>query len=231
MILEILSEAYDISGKGTFYPRKKRFGFFAPNAPMGRHITQPLSVQCKNIEDIHKFLRMCRYMSDQEQFGVEDYWMPPEEFEQKCQGDCDDFALWVWRQLMLIGKEDARFVVGRYGFYRAGHAWVTFREGQRCFLLDPVTRGYGIWLPRLRTLWYTPEISVSWDGKGLKYFEHEGRKYNPPFYKIIPLVAEWLMFWIKTRPLYCYAWGRYFVYWLLRRNPNKSIQRTRYAHH
>jgi predicted transglutaminase-like cysteine proteinase len=95
MIIEVIPKAYDADGKRTFYPRKKRFRGFAPNSPMGRHITQPLSLQCESIEDIHKFLRKCRYMSDQEQFGVKDYWMPPEEFEKKCQGDCDDFALWV----------------------------------------------------------------------------------------------------------------------------------------
>jgi hypothetical protein len=210
MIIDIIPEAYDVNGKSILYPRKKKYGHFAPNAPMGRHITQPLSVQCKSIEEIHKFLTKCRYVSDQEQFGVVDYWMPPEEFEKRRQGDCDDFALWVWRQLIAMGKEDARFVVGRSGLYKGGHAWLTFREGQRSFLLDPVAHGYGMRLPRLRIIRYIPQISVAWDGKQLKYYEHEEKNFNPPLYKGVPLAALWLMFWLKTRPLYCYAWGRYF---------------------
>jgi hypothetical protein len=121
---------------------------------------------------------------------------------------------------MGIGKEDVRFVAGLSGLLRSGHAWVTFREGERTFLLDPVAYGYGMWLPRLRVVRYIPAVSVSWDGKQLCYFEHERRTYNPSFSEFMPLAMEWLLFWLKTRPLYCYAWGRYFVWWLLRRLPN-----------
>jgi hypothetical protein len=211
MIAEIIPEAYDIYGKHTFYPRKKRFKFFAPNSPTGRHITQPLTVECKTLEDIREFLNNCRHVSDEEQFGVDDYWMPPDEFEIKRQGDCDDFALWVWRQLIAMGKKEPRFVAGRAGPYGDGHAWVTFLEGDRAFLVEPMAHRWGSWMPRLKTVNYVPGISVSWDGKKFAYFEHEKRTFEPPLRLLVPLVAEWLLYWLKTRPYFSYLLVRYLI--------------------
>jgi len=91
-------------------------------------------------EEIHGFLGKCRSMGDQDQFGVKDCWMPPEEFESECREDCDDFALWVWRQRMAMGKEDARSVAGLFPMHGVGHAWVTYREENRAFLLDPLAQ-------------------------------------------------------------------------------------------
>lgn len=210
MVAETIPEAYDVFGKRTSYPRKKRFGFFAPNAVMGRHVTQPLTIRCKNLEDVRKFLNGCRYVSDQLQFGVRDFWMPPEEFEKKRMGDCDDFALWVWRQLIAMGKSDARFVIGLSGRYAGGHAWVTFWEGGRAYLIESMAHRYGKWLPRLDVARYIPGISVSWDGTRIAYFEHEARTFDPPFFKAIPLVFEWLFFRFKYFPRFCHAWMKYW---------------------
>jgi len=210
MIAEIIPEAYDNLGKKTFYPRRKQFGFFAPNSVMGRHVTQPLTVECKTIEEVRLFLNGCRYVTDQQQFGVRDYWMPPEDFEEKRKGDCDDFALWVWRQLIAMGKQDARFVVGLAGRYGNGHAWVTFIEGGRAFLVEPMAHRFGNWLPRLDVARYIPGISVSWDGGKISYFEHERRTFNPSFSKAIPLVVEWLLFRIENFPRFSWGWVRYW---------------------
>ena len=62
---------------------------------MGSFLSQPLNVVCRDIDEIRGFLSTCRYVSDQEQFGVKDHWMAPEEFEKTRRGDCDDFALWT----------------------------------------------------------------------------------------------------------------------------------------
>ena len=134
MIAEIIADGYDVHGKPTFSPRKKRFRCFAPTFPMGSYVSQPLSVRCGTLDDIREFLRTCQYVTDREQFGKDDYWMPPEEFERRRCGDCDDFALWAWRQVMTIGKQDARFVAGVAGRYAGGHAWVTFIDGGKPFL-------------------------------------------------------------------------------------------------
>jgi hypothetical protein len=123
MIAEVFPEAYDTKGRPTFRPDQRRRSRFPSSFPIGRYISQPLSVECKNLEDLRGFLRKCRYVSDEEQFGLADFWMPPEEFERSRKGDCEDFALYAWRQLLSLGYS-ARFVGGKHGRYGEGHAWV-----------------------------------------------------------------------------------------------------------
>lgn len=120
MIAEIIPEAYDAVGKQVSQPFSRRKGPH-PTFPMGRYISQPLSVRCQNIEDVRNFLLGCKYVSDEELFGKRDYWQPPEDFEKQRKGDCEDFALWTWRQLISMGY-DARFIGGSAGRYGTGHA-------------------------------------------------------------------------------------------------------------
>jgi Bacterial transglutaminase-like cysteine proteinase BTLCP len=199
MISEVFSKAYDGNGRAIFRPSKRRYGKFAPNAPMGRHVTQPLSVDCHDLDDIRRFLQTCRYMSDQAQFGRVDYWMPPEEFERRRRGDCDDFALWTWRQLMRLGYS-ARFVCGHGGRYGAGHAWVTFEREGRTFIVEALAAPYGPTFPRLSTLRYRPRISVTWDGRVLKYFKHTQPVAQVSFVDVAPQIPEWVAFWLRSRP-------------------------------
>jgi len=162
---------------------------------MGRYISQPLAVQCKSIADIREFLRGCRGVSDKELFGKEDYWQPPEEFEKRKVGDCEDFSLWTWRQLLALGFE-ARVVFGRCGRFGIGHAWVMFFRDGKCFLLEPQARYLGLQLPRFSTLQYEPEFSVGWDGDTLRYYAH---KNDPEFHArwslIVRLLPEWIRIW------------------------------------
>lgn len=202
MIAEVLSKTYDGTGQPVFRPSKHRYGKFAPNSPMGRHVTQPLSVVCSDLEEVRRFLQTCRYMSDQTQFGRRDYWMPPEEFEHRRRGDCEDFALWTWRQLLRHGYS-ARFVCGHGGRYGAGHAWVTFERDGHTFIVESLAAGFGSTFPRLTTLRYRPRISVSWDGHTLKYFEHAETATQISFFDVAKYIPEWVAFWLRTRPV---AW-------------------------
>jgi len=133
MIAEIFPQAYDAVGRKVFRPDLRRKGVH-PTFPMGRYVSQPLSVKCASLEDMRKFLCTCSGVSDEEQFGKRDYWQPPENFEQTRKGDCDDFALWTWRQLLDLGYE-ARFVCGAHGRYGTGHAWVEFMKDGKRFLI------------------------------------------------------------------------------------------------
>jgi hypothetical protein len=135
-------------------------------------------------------------VSDEEQFGQKDYWQPPEQFEENKKGDCEDFALWTWRQLLQMGY-NARFVAGRSGRYREGHAWVTFEKDGKHFLLEPLSWPVGLKLPRLSIFRYKPKFSVSWDGEKVSYYEHEDKKYNGSLLQIVSLCAEWLFFWTR----------------------------------
>lgn len=189
MIAEIDTRAYDAEGVTTALP-KQRSLHFHPTFAMGTYLTCPGSVVCASIQEIRAFLRTCRYVSDPEQFGVRDYWMHPEDFAQRRRGDCDDFALWTWCALVRLGL-DARFVVGEAGYGRRGHAWVTYREGERTFLLEPLAaKRYR--LTRLSALFYHPRVSVSWDGRRLRYWKHEDRRHTPSYWETAVLAAEWI---------------------------------------
>jgi hypothetical protein len=196
MIGEIIPEIYDVTGRQTGSPitrRDKRL--FHGTFPMGRYVSQPLGVKCSSIAEIRDFLSNCKYVSDKEQFGREDYWMPPEEFEKVKKGDCDDFALWTWRQFLGMGY-NARYVVGRTGRYGGGHAWVTLEKDGRHFIVDPLSQAVGERLPRLSFARYSPSGSVEWDGEHLKYFIHEKPEGEPSFFMVLELLVEWVWFWL-----------------------------------
>lgn len=193
MIAEIIPEAYDALGTQVSQPFSRRKGPH-PTFPMGRYVSHPLGIRCKTMADIRNFLLGCRYVSDQELFGKRDYWQPPEDFEKKKKGDCEDFALWTWRQLLNMGY-DARFVRGSAGRYGDGHAWVEYFQDGKCFLLEPLACKAGYTLPRLSTLRYEPRISVYWDGKTLRYFSHKKPTSGVPWPTLVSLVPEYLVFW------------------------------------
>jgi hypothetical protein len=208
VIAEIIPEAYDSTGRQVSQPFLKRKGPH-PTFPMGRYVSQPLAVQCKTIEDVRQFLRGCRGVSDEELFGKRDYWQPPEEFEKRKAGDCEDFSLWTWRQLLTMGF-DARVVFGRHGRYGIGHAWVMFFQDGKCYLLEPQARSIGRQLPRLSTLQYEPKFSVAWHGDSLKYYAHKhDPAMHPRWTLIVQLIPEWVgiwgKFWVRFSVRYPYA--------------------------
>jgi hypothetical protein len=202
MIAEVFRSAYDATGRAVFRPSKHRYAKLSPNFPMGRHVTQPLSVLCGDLTEVRQFLLTCRYISDLKQFGRQDHWMPPEEFERRRQGDCDDWALWTWRQLMHLGYP-TRFVYGRAGRYGAGHAWVTIDRDGRTFIVESLAAWSGSTVPRLSTLRYQPLVSISWDGRTLRYFEHGPQRSAPSFVELAPCIPEWVWYWLRTRVLIC----------------------------
>ena len=141
-------------------------------------------------------------MADEEQFGMDDYWQPPEEFEQRRKGDCDDYAMWTWRQLVELGY-DARFVLGRCTRYGIGHAWVTFHMNGEYFLLEPQLWFLGERMPELSAVRYEPEFSVAWDSERAHWFKHKHLSFKPDG-RLPMLFVEWLSiwgkFWIRALP-------------------------------
>lgn len=193
MIAEIIPERYDPNGRKVLRPDLRRHGPH-PTFPMGRYVSQPLTIKCSSFDDIRKFLRTCKYTSDKEQFGRDDYWQPPEQFEQTKLGDCDDFALWTWRQLLTLGL-DARFVMGPQGRYGSGHAWAQYQHDGKTFLVEPLMHRAGGKIPRLTTLNYHPKLSVAWDGEKIAFYAHEDSDGKISMVRLIPLVFEWIGFW------------------------------------
>ena len=193
MIAEILAEAYDPLGKKVFRPDLKRRGL-NPTAPMGRYVQAPLTVRCRSIGEIRQFLSRCRSVSDQEQFGRKDYWQPPDEFEKNRKGDCDDFALWTWRQFDTLGFK-SRIVFGAHGRYGTGHAWVQFARDGKYFLVEPQFARIGDHFPRLSTLNYKPKWSAEVADNRVVFYAHEKRVRLPAVWRFPGLILDWLIFW------------------------------------
>jgi hypothetical protein len=205
MIAEIIPTAYDAEGRkvpSSVFHRKAPWAL-----PMGRYVSQPLTVKCESIRDVRRFLAGCRRMSKQDLEGY--YWQPPEEFEQFKEGHCVDFSLWTWRQLLSLGYE-ARFVGGSCGGYGDGHAWVEYFKDGKYFLVEPQYSIVGDTIPRLTTMSYDPMVSVAWDGKTLKYFVHQHRDSSLIWWMLPPLVWEWLAIWASYwRRVGLPLWARY----------------------
>jgi len=207
MIAEIYPEAYDVDGRPTFRPDQRHRGHFPATFPIGRYITQPLSVKCKSLEDLRKFLRTCHGVSDKDQFGKNDYWMPPEDFEKSRKGDCDDFAMYAWRQLLEMGYT-ARFVAGTVGDSKQGHAWVSFEKDGKHFLLEPQARFLGLRFPRLEALRYKPAVSVEWSGEKASFFAHKNHDFVPSIVQLPWLVLEWFCYHVGGLLLMAYWFCR-----------------------
>jgi len=160
----------------------RRFGFAIKKIPFRRTFSwkrffrYPLRVKPENLRDIESFLRNCRYEPDMRSRGVRDYWQPPEVFEQKRCGDCEDHALWAWRQLHELGYR-TRLVMGRFG--ENLHVWAHIEINERQYLLETTQKSY---FPIMASS-YVPYWSAEYlnNGKFL-FFEHEV-KNEPQKYK------------------------------------------------
>jgi hypothetical protein len=193
LIAEIIPETYDAFGRKVFRPDLRRKGL-RPTLLMGRYLSRPLTVKCETIADVRRFLSTCRGVFDKEQFGKDEYWQPPEDFEKTRKGDCEGFALWTWRELLAMGY-DARFVAGRHGRFGIGHAWVTFKKNGKSYLVEPQFRFVGETFPRLSTLRYEPKFSVAWDGGKISFYSHAANKNTLNLRLIVPLIPEWILVW------------------------------------
>jgi hypothetical protein len=49
-------------------------------------VNHPLSIHCSTLKEVQEFLVSCKQASDKEIFSKDDYWLPPDEFEETKQG-------------------------------------------------------------------------------------------------------------------------------------------------
>jgi hypothetical protein len=222
MIGRLIPETNDLEGATTKVSARRAKSLMRPTFPMGQFLACPLQIKCRDIADIRAFLSTCRYVSDWEQFGQDDYWLPPDRFEKTRAGDCEDYALWTWRQLMDLGYR-TRFVCGFSSRYGIGHAWVTMVIDGEDYLVEPQRHWLKATMPRLSTIRYKPEVSVEWDGKRLKYFKHEEVDYEPPVRDLPKLVLEWLIVWLPLFPRITWGWVKFFCRLPLRAFKRKKV--------
>ena len=209
MIAEIIAQAYDVDGVRISQPTRRHR--VKPTYPIGRYLSQPLTVRPRSLEELRVFLATCRYASDKQEFGRGDYWQPPESFEQRRRGDCDCFAMWTWRQLLEMGYS-ARFVTGFLGIRGSRHAWVTFEKDGAQYLVEPLRASVGLHMPRLVTLSHRPWVSVGAEGRDIRYFEHRDISGGLGVRGVLPFVPEWVGYEVRFWPRFVLRWAR----WVLR---------------
>lgn len=137
-------------------------------------------VEVETVEELQHWLLECRYIRDPELFVESDFWQHPCTFETLKMGDCEDFALWVWRKLVELGY-DAELVAGHvYASDRAlaGHTWVVFRQDGKRYVFDPVIRDVRRMIRSLNEVMhhYVPEVSVDGDLRRYAYGAYVRRK-------------------------------------------------------
>ncbi len=147
---------------------------FGPGAGDFReYLTRESRVHAPTPAAVAEWLQGCRYAEDAHLLDETDHWLHPVTFELVRAGDCEDFSLWAWRKL-VEARVEAVFVVGMRRVPDAPqgrHAWVTFREGTRDFVLDGVERGL---VRAIRTVeevraHYEPQVGVGADAQPFAY--------------------------------------------------------------
>lgn len=81
------------------------------------------------------------YITDQEHFGKADYWQNPYEFSTYKKGDCEDYAIAKYYDLMNIGMPEDRLLVvyGRHIPNDEAHMVLFVMIGNEWFVMDNIT--------------------------------------------------------------------------------------------
>lgn len=151
------------------FPVPSRYFSDSPILSFKEYLSAPTGVSLSGLEDLCAWLHQCVYVSDEERHGHVDVWQSPQEFEGTREGDCEDHALWAWRQCKALDIR-AEFVVGRYVNSNGRverHAWVHVFRDDVLYVLEATSKSH----PMLRPLdasiqrMYRPECSVDFHGK------------------------------------------------------------------
>ncbi len=129
-------------------------------------------VRATSVEAVKSWLAGCTYVPDKEQFGTDDYWQHPSEFERVRRGDCEDLALWAWRKLVEIGY-DAVLVVGNWHPPQGNlgcHAWVLFATESGDFVLEATAHPDAMFQPLAAVrAHYHPEVGIDRNGRTFSF--------------------------------------------------------------
>ena len=117
----------------------------------------PLQTQ---LRQLNLFLnQIVPYLTDEENFGQEDYWTTPLEFLRRA-GDCEDYAIIKFASLLELGvpNERMRVVVVMDTLRNLPHALLSVEAEGQVYLLDSL---FDVVLTDDRSLPYVPTYSVN----------------------------------------------------------------------
>ncbi len=164
-IMDLIVQHYNVDPVYKKQEARIRYHQFANGSkkPFPYYFERESQVPMRSREEIEHWLRGCAYLQDHIQFGQNDVWLHPVDFEQIRKGDCEDHALWAWRKLIDLNYT-AEFVVGymKNHFGDDGyHAWVTFEENGRSYLMETTAKNNQMIHPlESQTQKYRPLFSI-----------------------------------------------------------------------
>ena len=108
---------------------------------------------------VNVFFNQWPYRTDQQVYGVSDYWATPDEFI-KNSGDCEDYAITKMYALMQLGVDPAnmRVVALHDNIRNLDHAVLALYTNETVYILDNVTR---LVLTHDNFMHYRPYFSVN----------------------------------------------------------------------
>lgn len=108
---------------------------------------------------VNVFFNQWPYRTDQQVYGVSDYWATPDEFI-KNSGDCEDYAITKMYALMQLGVDPAnmRVVALHDNIRNLDHAVLALYTNDTVYILDNVTR---LVLTHDNFMHYRPYFSVN----------------------------------------------------------------------
>jgi len=64
--------------------------------------------EAEKLRQVNEFFNGARFLSDEELYGVADYWATPTEFIERDAGDCEDFSIAKYFTLKAMGMDTAK---------------------------------------------------------------------------------------------------------------------------
>lgn len=92
----------------------------------------------ERIRRVNDYVNAVRYVEDQYNYGMSDYWASPSEFFRNRAGDCEDFALAKYKALALLGipRDQMRLAIVQDKIRNIPHAVLIVYTDEGSLVLD-----------------------------------------------------------------------------------------------
>ena len=111
------------------------------------------------IREINNYMNRAPYITDDQNWGTNDYWSSPGEFMSKF-GDCEDYAIAKYMSLRILGfkEEDMRVVAVKDMNLKVGHAVLVIFLGGKSYIMDNQIKDV---VSTTKVLHYVPVFSIN----------------------------------------------------------------------
>lgn len=114
----------------------------------------------EKIEAVNRFFNAVAYVSDKENFGIDDYWQTPFEMMSNG-GDCEDYAIAKYISLKRLGVPESAMrilVVKDRNLDGTVHAMLEVKMDKKAYILDNQAKSV---LPVAKVFNYEPIFAIN----------------------------------------------------------------------